>query len=281
MKTKMRTLFLYASSGILLSTIFSACSKKENQVPDTNNQGTAITLTMASSISETLFDDVFNQVNVEAENNNISGRISTVTGTQGCATVTLSPADLATFPKTMTIDYGTGCTIGAITRKGKFIATFTGRIRNAGTTVTISFDNYYVNDYKLEGSFSITNNTVNNALSFITQSTNGKLTYPGGLLYYTHSGQHTYSQVGGTGTATYLDDSWSVTGTGTTKSSAHESLTVTIKTPLIKNVACGAIVSGEEDFQYNNISGSLNFGSGSCDRQATLTIGTYNTIINF
>lgn len=281
MKTKMTSFFNYAFLGLLSSLTFSSCSKKDNNADNSQNQSTAIGLTMASSLSETMFDDVFNQINIEAENNNISGRLSTETGTLGCAAVTLSPADLNTFPKTMTIDYASGCTIGSVTRKGKLIATISGRLRTAGSTISVAFDNYYVNGYKLEGSFSITNNTTNNSLSFTTQTTNGKLTYPGGTTFYTHSGSHTYTQIGGAGTATYLDDSWSVSGSGTTVSSANESLSVTIKNPLIKNVACGSIVSGVEDFQYNSISGNLNFGESVCDRLATLTIGSYSVVINF
>jgi hypothetical protein len=281
MKTKMKTFFSYTCQGIILSLLIAGCSKEDNSTDNNKDQPTAISLTVASSISQTLYDDVFNQINFEAENNNISGRLTTETGVQGCATITLSPADLNTFPKTMTIDYGTGCTIGAITRKGKLIVNLSGRLRNAGTTVATSFENYFVNEYRLEGTFTITNNTANNVLSFITQTTNGKLTYPAGILYYTHNGSHTYTQIGGSNTATYLDDSWSVSGSGITASSANESLSLDIKTPLIKNVACGAIVSGVQDFKFNNISGSLNFGEGICDRQATLTIGSYNTVINF
>jgi hypothetical protein len=281
MKTKMKTFFSYAFAGIILSLSIAGCSKKDNSTDNSKDQPTAISLTVASSISQTLYDDVFNQINLEAENNNISGRFTTETGTQGCATITVSPADMSTFPKTMTIDYGTGCTMGTITRKGKLIINLSGRLRNGGTTVSTSFENYFVNEYKLEGTFTITNNTANNVLSFVTQTTNGKLTYPAGIMFYTHSGSHTYTQVGGSSTPTYLDDSWSVTGNGITASSANENLSLDIKTPLIKNVACGAIVSGVQDFKFNNVSGSLNFGEGTCDRQATLTIGSYNTVINF
>jgi len=281
MKTKMKSFFGYGLASIVSFLFISSCSKKDSTIDNSKDQTTAISLTTASSLSETLYDDVFNQINLEAENNNIAGRVMTGTGIEACATVTLSPADLNTFPKTMTIDYGTGCSFNSITRKGKLIVSLNGRIRNTGTIVSVAFENYSVNDYKLEGSFTVTNNTINNILSFTTQTTNGKLTYPGGLIYYTHTGSHTYTQIGGSGTPTYLDDSWSVTGTGTTTSSANESLSVTIKTPLIKNVACGSVVSGIEDFQYNTISGNLNFGEGICDRLATLTIGSYTMPINF
>lgn len=276
MKTKMKTLFIYAFAGLITASIFSACSKKDSDNDSAKDQPTAITLTTASSISEALYDDVFNQVSAEAEANNVSGRLAT-----GCATVTLSPADFTTFPKTMTIDFGTGCTINGITRKGKLIVNLTGKLRTSGSVLTVNFENYYVNEFKLEGTFSITNNTTNNALSFTTQTTNGKLTYPGGLLYYTHTGSHTYTQTAGTSTPSFLDDNWSVTGSGTTKSSLNESLTITIKTPLVKTISCGAVVSGIEEFQYNSVSGNLNFGEGVCDRKATLTIGSFSQVIDF
>ncbi len=278
MKMKRTSIFNYISFLLILS----ACSKKENNpVDNTKDQPTAISLTMASSISQTMYDDVFNQISIEAENGNISGRLMGENDVQGCATVTITPSDLTTFPKTMTIDFGAGCTIGSVTRKGKLIVNLSGRLRTPGTTAAVSFDSYFVNEYKLEGAFNITNNTSNNVLSFTTQTTNGKLTYPAGVAYYTHNGSHTYTQTSGSGTPTFADDSWSVSGSGTTTSSANESLTVTIKTPLIKNVSCGSVVSGVEDFKYNNVSGSLNFGDGTCDRKATLTIGSYNTVINF
>lgn len=282
MKTKGKIILAYACLGISASLLISSCKKESSENTDNSkDQPTAINLTVASSISQSLYDDVFTQINIEAENNNINGKLNGETGVQGCATVTVSPADLTTFPKTLTIDYGAGCTIGTITRKGKLTATISGRLRTPGTTVSVTFQNYFVNEYKLEGVFSITNNSTNNAASFTTQTSNGKLTYPAGVAYYTHNGSHTYTQVGGLGTPTFTDDSWSVTGSGTTTSSANETLTVTIKTPLVKNIACGSVVSGTEDFQYNNIKGSLDFGNGTCDRLATLTIGSYNTIINF
>ena len=277
MKTNLKSFLGYAFSSIVFSLIISSCSKKDSSEDSGTDQPTAISLTMASSLTETLYDDVFNQINLEGENSGLSERLN---GVQGCATVTLSPADLTTFPKTMTIDYGGGCGIGPITRKGKLIVNLSGRIKNPGSTLAVSFENYSVNDYKLEGSFSISNNTANDVLSFTTQTTNGKLTYPSGLVY-THTGSHTYTQIGGANTPTFIDDSWSVTGSGSTTSSANENLTVTIKTPLVKSVACGSVVSGEQSFQYNNISGSLNFGEGACDRLATLKIGAYTAIVNF
>lgn len=211
---------------------------------------------------------------LDGQSNNVAGRGNS------CATVTLNNTDPDTYPKIMTLDFASGCTgIDGLTRKGKIIATLSGRIRTAGTSITISFDNYSVNDFKLEGEFSITNNSGNSGLSFTTQTTNGKLTYPGGTLYYTHSGNHTLTQTAGAGTPSFLDDSFSLTGSGTTTSSLGNSLTVNITTPLVKKATCANIVSGVEQFTYNNINGTLDFGDGSCDNLAALTIGSYHQTV--
>lgn len=281
MTRKHNSINYLACLGVLLSLVAFSCRKKNILPDDPGFQTNAIELTAASTIAENLYDDVFNQINIEAVNNNLAERLTGTTGVQGCAIVTFSPADLTTFPKTMTLDYGSGCSLEPVLRKGKLIVTLNGRLRNAGTTLSVTFENYSVNDYKLEGAFNLINNTTNNVLSFTSQTANGKLTYLGGLLSFTHSGTHTYTQIGGSNTASYLDDSWSVSGLGNTLS-PNESLSWEITTPLIKNIACGSIVSGVEEFKYNNnTSGSLNFGEGTCDRLATLTIGTYNSVISF
>ena len=262
----MRKCFLYF---FLTAVIFSACKKDNDSTASNADQATAVSISSSGSVSESLYDDAFDVVTQEGENNSVSGKVNS------CATVTLSPADTTSFPKTMTIDFGTGCTsTDGITRTGKIIAVLTGRIRATGTTVSVSFDNYSVNGYTLEGTYSITNNSGNgNGLNITTQVTAGKVTYPDGTTWYSYSGTHTMAQTAGTGTLTFADDIYSITGNYTAGSSAGKNLAVTITTPLVKNAGCRNIVSGIETFTYNNIPGTLNFGDGACDNQATLIVG--------
>ena len=270
---KLRLSSVLAGILIVLTVTLHSC-KKDKEEETNNNQTEAAELSVANNIAETMYDDVFNVVLLDGQANNVAGRGNS------CATVTLNNSDPDTYPKIMTLDFGSGCTgFDGLTRKGKIIATLSGRIRTAGTSITISFDNYSVNDFKLEGEFSITNNSGNSSLSFTTQTTNGKLTYPGGTLYYTHSGNHTLTQTAGAGTASFLDDSFSLTGSGTTTSSLGNSLTVNITTPLVKKATCANVVSGVEQFTYNNINGTLDFGDGSCDNLALLTIGSYHQTV--
>lgn len=254
--------------AIALGVIIFSCTKDKKEDP--KDQTEAIQLSVASNISETAYDDVFDVILQDGESKGVAGKPNGAT----CATVTLNNIEPNTFPKIMTIDFGTGCTSNGILRKGKIIATLSGKIRTAGTTISVTFDNYYVNGFKLEGTLSITNNSGGNGLGFTTQTTNGKLTYPDGS-YYTHTGSHTLTQTAGAGTPEFDDDVFSLTGSGTTTSSAGNSLTVSITTALVKKLECKNIVSGVQAFTYNSVSGTLNYGDGTCDNVATLTIGSY------
>jgi hypothetical protein len=258
----MKTLGVVALGALLT---LSACKKDKTGNGDANTAGD---LAASGSTSQSLYDDAFDEVVQEGENSNVNGRVS------GCATVTLSPADNTTFPKTMTIDYGNGCTsVTGVVRKGKIVATLSGKINTSGTTIAIAFENYSVNNYQLQGTFSATNNSGNgNGLNFTTQTSNGKVTYPDGS-YYNYSGTHTLAQTAGMGTLVIADDVFSWSGGFTTSNSAGNSLSVAITAPLVKSNTCRNIVSGVQEFVYNGIAGSLNFGDGACDKTATLTIG--------
>jgi hypothetical protein len=177
------------------------------------------------------------------------------------------------FPKTVTIDYGTGCTTLGITRKGKIVYTISNLFRYPGAVITASFQNYNVNGYKLEGVFSITNNTSGNTISLATQTSSGKLTYPDGK-WYTYSGQRSWVMTAGMLTAALSDDEYTVTGNGVLESSAGNSLSGTINTGLLRKLSCMNIVSGTIDLVYNGIQGLFDYGTGDCDKKATVKVGT-------
>src|SRR5262245_54777108 len=130
---KLRTLLILATT---LSLSIVSCQKDDDGQVDT--QGDAIKLSIANSASSAAYDDVFDVVLQEGENNGL-GRTST------CATVTVNPTGAGVFPKTLTIDFGTGCTSATgVTRKGKVIAVFSDYVHVTGATMAVSFENYYV-----------------------------------------------------------------------------------------------------------------------------------------
>lgn len=90
------------------------------------------------------------------------------------------------FPnlKKMIIDFGEGCTSPrGVTRKGKIIVTYTGRYWSPGSVINSTFENFYVNDRKIEGVRVVKNEGFNEKDKFFTfriRVEGGKITWPDG-----------------------------------------------------------------------------------------------------
>ena len=113
-----------------------------------------------------------------------------------------SPNDLTTFPKTMTIDFGAGCNgTDGIFRKGKIIASVTGKLLELGSAIVCTFDNYYTDGYKVEGTYSLSNTTVGGYCHLASDIENGKVHYPTGETVM-WTGMRTLTQT--SGQATFL-----------------------------------------------------------------------------
>ena len=187
-----------------------------------------------------------------------------------CVNITAEPND-TTFPKTITIDYGTGCLCwDGKFRKGKVILHFSAPIRKPGAVLTITLDGYYVNNKHIEGVKTITNLSANGAISYSVKVEGGKVTRPNGR-GFTYDGIKTVKQVEGSATATCLDDVWSIEGHATVTYANGVTVTKSTETALIKPVACNWITKGVLKFTINDRVFSVDFGAGSgCDNKALL-----------
>ena len=258
-------------SAVFFTVALYSCSKDDkNSTPTPTEDDKTLAMTTVKVNTDALYDDVSMEV---LQVNTEGGLTSQPSGAeQTCAAISISPSDPAVWPKTVTIDYGTtGCTgINGYVRKGKIIYTLNKKLMLTGAVLNISFDNYTVNGYKLEGTYTITNNGSSNGLNVSIQLTNGKVTYPGGK-FYTKETNTTWIQSAGQGTLIILDDEFDVTGTGTISADGN-TLTATSKSNLHRTVVCTNTVSGVLDLTYNNIAGTLDFGNGACDKLAILTL---------
>lgn len=255
-------------AGISLAIL--SCSKDKSEITPPVEDTKTVELTSQKILTDAFYDDVSLEV---MQINTESGLTNQASQQQACATITVTPQDLAVWPKTVTIDYGTaGCTgLNGNLRKGKISYTLNKKLINTGAIITVNFDNYSVNGYKLEGVYTITNNGSANGLNINIQLTNGKVTYPNGA-WYTKTTNTNWVQSAGTGTLTFLDDEYNVTGTGSITSSDGNTLSAASKTNLLWKVSCSNTVSGLLDLTYNNINGTLNFGNGDCDKNAVITV---------
>jgi hypothetical protein len=270
MKTK-KTLAL-----LLLPSIFflNSC-KKDSSEPDPEIE-TTFKLSEDQAISESMHDDANIVFFEAAATNNLVGartyQTYETTQTLSCATVTVTPQN--TFPKTIVIDFGNECTSAdGVNRKGKISITLSDSVRHTGTIAVMTFDNYFVQNYKVEGTITWTNTSNPNGFSWTRQIENGKVTVPIGGYYWIHTGTKTVVQTGGANTPfNLLDDVYSITGTHTVTNPAGKTRTATITEALIKQILCQNISKGKIKIEGPNHFAILDYGNGECDRVATISI---------
>lgn len=253
----MKKALLYVSFLMIALVAFNACKK------DNNND----------EIIATAEDLAMSEDFAEQNDADIDQGIEDRGGSNPCPVVTLAQP-WGTWPNTITIDYGTdGCTRpdGRIL-KGKLIVYQTNEIRTAGAVRSITHDNFFVDDIKVEGARSWTNNGVNTDgfFSYTKTATDMKLTYPDGLST-TWNKTRTSTLIQGGGTPYIADDVWSTTGTASGVNRNGVAFSATILEALIKKIGCRWITDGVIQFTRDGNSSTLDFGNGECDRLGTVT----------
>ena len=188
-----------------------------------------------------------------------------------CATVTVTP--FSGFPKTVVIDFGTGCTApNGIRRSGIIRMVISDSLRRPGSKVVMTFENYFINAFKKEAKITWTNNSTSITRSWRRQVTDGKITAPGGR-YWLHSSLKEIVQTDGLTTPRIpFDDIFIITGTGSVTNANGITRTSSITEPLQKKVNCRFIDRGRIRFQGPNHFALLDFGNGTCDNAATISI---------
>jgi hypothetical protein len=271
-----RTLYsLLVMLGIAAISI-SSC-KKDSQTSDNQD----LTSVEESAVASETFADAFADLSSLSAESDVLFSISE-SGFQtmsapaalstSCAVITISPQGNV-WPKTITMDFGTGCTLENVTRKGKIIAVFTDRFKNAGAKITVTFDNFYVNDHKIEGTKIITNNGKNAGgnYTYTVEVSKSKISTSGKTVSF--SSLNTIEWIAGSETRTPGDDVFSVTGSASGTNSKGKEFTITIVKPLIKKVACRFIVAGSADIKSGTLATkTLDYGTGDCDNKATVTV---------
>jgi hypothetical protein len=205
-----------------------------------------------------------------------------------CAEITVTPDD-TTYPKTVTIDFGDGCRgLDGKLRKGVIVLHFTGPIREPGSVLTITLEDFYLNRAHIEGTKVITNLSDTSNIKYTVAVVDGKATFPNGK-WYEYNAMREVTQIEGGTTDQLRDDVYSIEGrseTAFSRGASHNSATITLntETPLIKKVACHWISEGILKIKINNRVLLLDYAApnnGDCDNKAKITWnnGTKSRII--
>ena len=164
----------FASVLMLAGLVILSSCKKDNNSTTTSDSAQVTEVVQSDAVAEDQFNDVFNitmglQASDAGEDIGIgsgAGVIYRPAGSDGtlspdstsrCFTVTVSPKTRGVFPKTATIDFGTGC-LGkdGKVRSGKIISVYTGPMFLSGNSVTITdlqpTTTYFIAVYEFNGS---------------------------------------------------------------------------------------------------------------------------------
>lgn len=214
------------------------------------------------------YEEVDNQTLQVLQENGLGARVMNIQTSSLCPTAITSVDKTA---KKITIDFGTGCSgpDGKI-RQGKVILNYTGNIIFPGTIVNTTFEGYEVNGLLLEGTRTLTNTGVNLATNTITMTVkveNGKITWPDKTFATMKMNQIREIKLTSQGYEI------SATGTGQGKSRSDYNYTTLITTPLIISQTCidsgiWAPNSGVMQFSYKGIKSNIDYGLGTCDKNA-------------
>ncbi|HSF44729.1 MAG TPA: hypothetical protein VLA58_01920, partial [Chitinophagaceae bacterium] len=163
LNTLSRAAALVLATGILFVT---SCKKEETpaQDPEVVAEATVNEIELSAA-----FEDIFNHaagIDGTTAGDDLGIYGSTGFGlfpgqatqtTVSCFTVTVTPRERGVFPKTVTIDFGTGCETNGHTRKGKIITVYSGPLHVPGNKAVTEFDGYQIDDFKLTGRHVILN----------------------------------------------------------------------------------------------------------------------------
>ncbi len=262
----MKIMKLLTVAALGLAVFFTACKKEES--------ATMLPAQITAAEDQTTANDLYEDVDDQVDE-----AIETRGGGEDCPTVTIVPAD-GTYPRTMTIDFGTdGCTgpDGRV-RKGQIVVNLTDTLSNAGAVRTATFVDFYVDDAHLEGTRTLTNMGLdaNGNRIFTRTVVGGKITYPNGE-FSSWEANHDITLVEGADTHTLLDNVWEVTGGATGVTRNGRAFITEITTPLVRKRICRWAVAGIKTLTIDGKTLTIDYGDGTCDRKATVTGSNGNT----
>ncbi|GAB1444784.1 hypothetical protein MASR2M41_04090 [Flammeovirgaceae bacterium] len=192
--------------------------------------------------------------------------------------IVLSDDSQMAHPKgVITIDFGSGCEDkkGDV-RRGKIIITFDGRRFLPGSSYVTTFENYSINDIKIEGARTVTNvnGSVEEHPSFTIVIEGGKATWPDGT-FATRESNRNREWIRASNP---VNDEWHVTGNAAGTNRKGVSYTMEITEALVYKRECAIsnrifmAVAGVKVLTTENRQKTIDYGDGNCDRTVTILI---------
>ncbi len=268
------------ASAMFFLLLASCLPKKKVTASQLTNVATDAALT------QSLNDDLYNVVDGETKNGQYKDSVNGKTDftyqslIDTCALVTFNNNG-GLWPKTLTIDFGTGCTnlSTGVIRRGKLNISISGKLDEAGKSATVIPDNYFVNGNKIEGTKVISNSGRNMAGNIVyrVQDMGVRITKTdGGVITWESDRNHEFIAGEATNFFTHgisgiCDDTYALTGWAQGEVSSGDDYRMEIAAPLQHTVCCRYVQSGSITYFLNGDEvATVSYGDGTCDASADL-----------
>lgn len=190
--------------------------------------------------------------------------------------VTVDNSDPKVFPKVITIDFGTTGIIGkrGNTLKGKIIVNISNRMSIAGSTRTITYDNFSINDNVILGTKTVTFNGITDLKPSWTITAKDTIQRADGKTVIWNT-ERTRTRIDDNGTERlYWDDTYSISGSsnGINANGMAYSMVIEPTNPLIAYSNFRHFVKGSVTTTTEKRTALMDYGDGTRDDKATITI---------
>lgn len=264
----------------LVAVLFVAfsCSDDENEATAIDTTPTNAELTLAAQVD--IAEDASFSVVDNAYIENIQETRSAVLNSffTDCTTITVSPNGDGSG--NVLVDFGDGCTLnnGALV-SGQVMLDYT-TVQNESRTITYVYDNFTYNGNEVSGGGTV-NRILENANGNPQSDLTASITvyFPTQDVTATRDANRTREWIEGVGSGTWTDNVFSVTGNWDTSFSSGFTRSGEVTEALRREATCPHFVSGTLAISQNNINGVLNYGDGTCDNIAVVTIGNQDFTI--
>lgn len=269
-----KTTFLVFSAALLMIS----CSGSDDSVPETN-------ISVADSALAAKSDGIFEATQhiVESGYNYIEepGRMPNSIFGASCPSFDVSVDGTQV---TLTVDFGPSCQLlSGPEVSGKIILEYGPRVGGL-RTIDYVYQDFVFNGNQVTGGGQIireSENSNGNPQSSLNE--NITVAFNGSSVTATRIGTRYIEWVEGVGSGTWIDNVYHIWGDWETTLSTGFMRTglVNPTSPLVRGLAlCDYIVAGVMQITQENLSGTLDFGDGTCDAIAILTVNGIEFTIN-
>jgi hypothetical protein len=255
---------------VAIISLLAACRKKEDANPPQLSQEQVARLFKTNLSVVNSFGDVIGRKD-KAKSVAANGRFTEQTEGD-CPVISYSIDNNGGFGAMIAVDYGNGCPADPFNQKGKAAFKYFYSASNI-TNIALTYTNYRFLTSGLDGTAkasylydaSFGNRFDSETINLrVADSLNGT---------YNYNSQFVYKQVNGHLTPwNPFDDIYEISGAGTSVNNQNIQAKFEITQPLVQKFNCHYIVSGKAKLTVPGTDASIDFGNGTCDNTATVTI---------